>query len=73
MRYRQSIFPLGVWKGSVNELLSIWFTGERVTNEAILRIVDELRAKGTKCYLVSDNEKYRASYVMNEMGLSQRI
>jgi putative hydrolase of the HAD superfamily len=61
------------WNKSLDEMLAIWFSGEKVVNEEILEIVDGLRLKGMKCYLASDNEKYRANYLVNEMGLEKHF
>lgn len=66
-------FPAWGWNKSVAELLDIWFSGEKAIDEAVLKIVDELRFKGIKCCLVSDNEKYRSQYALNEMGLEKRF
>lgn len=61
------------WSGSVDELLNYWFSGEAATDEQVLQVVDTLKSNGIKVYLASDNEKYRAEYVRNEMGLESRF
>jgi FMN phosphatase YigB (HAD superfamily) len=61
--------PRWNWKDSLENLLDFWFSGNKV-DEKILDILSGLRRKGIKCYLVSDNEKYRAQYLMNQMNLN---
>jgi putative hydrolase of the HAD superfamily len=59
------------WQESVNEILAFWFDGEGVIDERIIKTVNDLREKGIKCYLVSDQEKYRAEFLLNELGLGK--
>lgn len=59
------------WKGSLDELLKYWFEGERELDENVLEVARQLRIKGIKVCLVSDNEKYRAEYLINEVGLKK--
>ncbi len=66
-------FPAWGWNKSVDELFDIWFSGEEETDDDVLRTVDELRLEGIKCYLASDNEKYRARYILNDMGLGKHF
>ncbi|MBN1168476.1 HAD-IA family hydrolase [Candidatus Woesebacteria bacterium] len=57
------------WKGTVDELLKYWFEGERDVNKKVLEIAKNLREKGVKIGLASDNERYRAEYLFDEVGL----
>ncbi len=59
------------WKGSVEDLLDYWFDVEAKTDERVLAMVQKLRERGIKCYLATNQEKYRTVYVANEMGLSK--
>jgi putative hydrolase of the HAD superfamily len=61
------------WKGTVDELLKYWLEGERELNEEVLKVVKKLKGKEIKCYLASDNEKYRAEYLLDEVGLRQHF
>ena len=61
------------WKGSVDELLKMWFEYESNLDEKVLEHVDGLRKKGIKCYLSTNNEKYRADYLMNTLGLKNHF
>ena len=58
------------WRGSVDEFLAYWFESEREIDVRITEGVRQLRRQGMRCYLVSDNEKERAAYLMNTVGLA---
>lgn len=59
------------WKGTTKELLDYWFQGEHVMDERVIDTIRELRKKGTKTYLATNQEKYRTAYATNEMGLGR--
>jgi putative hydrolase of the HAD superfamily len=61
------------WEGTVDELLKYWFEGEREVDKEVLDIANKLREKGIKVYLASDNEKYRAEYLLNKVGLKDKF
>lgn len=58
-----------VWEydGDIDVLLEQWFSGENIRNEELLSYVQELRAKGTPCYLATNQEKYRGAYMKEKM------
>jgi len=58
------------WKKSVDDFLRYWFKSEKAVNDQLLASIQELRKKGG-CYLASDNEKERARYVMDNIGLKK--
>lgn len=60
------------WNKPIEDLLDYWFSGAKV-NADLLKIVDELRGNGIKCYLTTDQEKYRADYISNKLGLSKHF
>ncbi len=64
---------LSVWKWdkSVDELLTYWFTHHQDIDQAVLALVEKLRANGTKCYLATNQEKYRTDYIWNKLGLNK--
>lgn len=51
------------WLGSVDDLLMYWFEYDTVVNEPISKQVNALRNKGIKCYMASNNERYRAEHI----------
>jgi putative hydrolase of the HAD superfamily len=57
------------WNKSVDEFLQYWFRSEDVVNDALLQAIEELGGKGIKCYLATNQEKYRAEYMRNKMNL----
>ena len=57
------------WQKSVEELMEYWFTIGSKPNEAILAIVAELKSGGVNCFLATNQEKYRAEYLRNVVGL----
>ncbi len=61
------------WPKSLEEYLAEWFESGTIIDESVLTCVEELRSKGIKCYLATDQEKYRAEYVKNNLGLSTKL
>lgn len=59
------------WKGSVDEFLKSWFEVEHDLDNDLVRYINKLRKKGIKCYLATNQEKYRISYMLKEMGFSK--
>lgn len=57
------------WPKSIDKLLLYWFKNESKTDKRILKNIELLRSKGIKCYLHTNNEKYRVQYLLNEVGL----
>ncbi|MFA5076721.1 MAG: HAD family hydrolase [Patescibacteria group bacterium] len=63
--------PQWGWDKSVDDLLAYWFSHENKKDERILASVKNLQSKGIKCYLATNNEKYRAAYLFNDLGLAK--
>jgi putative hydrolase of the HAD superfamily len=61
------------WKGTVEDLLEYWFSGESTTNNEVLDIIKTLRSKGIRCYIATRQEKYRLSYLLNNVGLKEHF
>lgn len=59
------------WKGSVEDLLTYWWRGEGKVNKPVLGLIKELREKGTRCFLASDQEKYRAEHLLKTLKLEK--
>jgi putative hydrolase of the HAD superfamily len=55
------------WHGSVDEFLDYWFHTQTIPNQPVLDLLKEIRARGIKCYLVTDQERYRANYITNNL------
>ncbi|MBX4186831.1 MAG: HAD hydrolase-like protein [Candidatus Doudnabacteria bacterium] len=55
------------WKGTVDEFLDYWFHTQTIPNQPVLDFLKDIRERGIKCYMVSDQEKYRANYITNNL------
>jgi putative hydrolase of the HAD superfamily len=56
---------------TVEEVLKYWFEGEEEIDEQVVGTVQKLREKGIKCYLSTNNEKYRVEYLSKVVGLNK--
>lgn len=61
------------WKGSVDDFLRYWFEGNTVLDDEVMARIQNFRENGIKCYLVTDQEKYRADYIRNNLKLKQKL
>lgn len=59
------------WQGTIDDLLAFWFEGKGTINQSVLEDAASLRRQGVKCYLHTNNEKYRVAYMWDTLGLSQ--
>jgi putative hydrolase of the HAD superfamily len=59
------------WKGTVDELLAYWFKSEHSVDEKLVNFIRELRESGIKCYLATNQERYRTEYMLNKIGFAQ--
>jgi HAD superfamily hydrolase (TIGR01509 family) len=60
------------WEGTVESFLEYWFSF-CVADEEVLKTVRSLREKGYKCYLVTDQEKYRGEYIKKNLKLENEL
>ncbi|HYE21982.1 MAG TPA: HAD family hydrolase [Verrucomicrobiae bacterium] len=61
------------WQRSVDDFLIYWFASDFTEEHQILTKIDELRSRGIKCFLVSNQEKYRATYFKNSREFSSHF
>lgn len=61
------------WQKSMDEFLKYWLESENYLDERLITGIKELRSRGIKCYLATNQEKYRADYMKREMGLDDRL
>ncbi len=59
------------WKGSVEELMAYWFSIGSTPNSEIAAIAQALRQEGTRCFLATNQECYRAEYLREVVGLKE--
>ncbi len=59
------------WSKSIDELLAFWFSSESTLNPDMLASVKQLRERGIRCYLDTNNEKYRVQYITETLGFNK--
>lgn len=52
------------WNGTPEELMEYWFKSEDNRNEPLIQSIRQLRADGVKCYIATEQEKYRTAYML---------
>ena len=58
------------WNKGVDAFMALWFLPEgNKIDERIKTVIEQLRAKGIKTYLATNNEKYRTRNLTEERGL----
>ena len=57
------------WTWTLDEILQFWFENENKIEQKIIDIIKRLRNKWYKCYLATNQEKYRAEYMQNVMKI----
>jgi putative hydrolase of the HAD superfamily len=55
------------WEWSVDEYLRAWFDYENKPDTLLIEKIQELRKKWIKCYVATNQEKYRLEYLKKEM------
>lgn len=61
--------PRWGWQHSIDDFLSYWFR-QYVVNKPLLRAIGRLRQRGLACYLATQQEGYRAAYLLHELGFA---
>lgn len=56
------------WTKSVDDFLTYWFNAENNVDQRIITDIKNLQERGIKCYLATNQEKYRAQYMLQQMG-----
>ena len=64
----QKRLPIWGFKGSVAELMEFWFSGEAEVDREMAACITALRQAGIKCFLSTNNEKYRVEYLWQVAG-----
>ena len=59
------------WKESVDEFMKYWFITGHEVDQNLITYIEDLRKKGIKCYLATNQEKYRIAYMLDHMGFSK--
>ncbi len=61
------------WSDGVEAFLHFWFEAERAVDAELLDLICRYRANGVQCHLASNQERRRAAYLTEEMGLGRRF
>jgi putative hydrolase of the HAD superfamily len=61
------------WQGSVDDFLRYWFTSEQTLNNQLVMALQLMRQQGVRCYLATNQEKYRSTYLWNKLGLNKKF
>jgi putative hydrolase of the HAD superfamily len=59
------------WRKSIDEFLDYWFKAENKINKPLIEVVKNIQRKGIKCYIATNQEKYRTQYMMEHMGFDK--
>lgn len=51
--------------------MNYWFDAENHIDKRIVEAVEKIKKSGIKCYLATNQERYRTQYLRNEMGFSK--
>ncbi len=53
---------------SAETILDEWFKSENNVDNNIVVLIHDLKSRGIKCYMATNQEIYRTKYMLNEMG-----
>ena len=56
------------WSGTVEELMEHWFTKGTQIDSDVVEYVKSLRDQGVRCFMATDQEKYRGEHLERELG-----
>ena len=57
------------WQGDIDSFLTFWFESERDIDNTMLEEIENLKNKGVRIFLATDNEVNRLDYVLDTLGL----
>lgn len=61
------------YRGSVEHCVEAWLEADSAVNTAALQEVERLRARGVRCHVASNQERYRAGHLEEDMELGVRF
>lgn len=61
------------WPGTVDDFLRVWFEADSEVDQGSLDVASRLRADGYACYVASTQERHRAAYLRDVVGLGARF
>ena len=57
------------WPLSPDDFINRWFEEEKNPDGRVVQVVRAVRASGIPCYLATNQERYRTSYMRHDMGV----
>jgi putative hydrolase of the HAD superfamily len=61
------------WPHSLDDFLQIWFDSEREVDARLLAAITSARANGIRCYLATNQERYRVEYIREQMNFGTLV
>ena len=61
------------WEKSVEDFLGYWFNSNTMADEEVINKIQSIRAGGIICYLATDQDKYRAEYIKNNLHYKDKF
>lgn len=58
------------WKTGTDSFLNYWFKMEHNIDEELINYIQDYRNKGIRCFIATNQEKYRAEYMISELGFA---
>ena len=56
------------WTGTVDELVEYWLTKGTQFDAEVIEYIGELKRAGARCYITTDNERYRGEFLKEKLG-----
>ena len=56
------------WTKGADSFIDYWFAFDNEYDQELIAYIQESRKKGIKCYLATNQEKYRAEYMLEKLG-----
>ncbi|HLL60344.1 MAG TPA: HAD family hydrolase [Candidatus Nitrosocosmicus sp.] len=61
------------WDKSLDSFLEYWFKSEHNLDEELISYIDNLKDTKFRCYVATNQEKYRTQYILNNMGFREQF
>ncbi len=61
-------FPIWDWRKGFNEFINWWFSGEKIDNK-LMETIKKIKKNKIKTVLLTNNERYRLEFIINEFKL----
>ncbi|MBI3888054.1 HAD-IA family hydrolase, partial [Candidatus Microgenomates bacterium] len=60
-----------LWKGTVEELMEYWFSGENEVNQNLVEVIKKLREKNILCAVATNQVQERTDYLIKNVGFGE--